>query len=525
MPYSDSYAAHMFILWGWTINTTDKQAILEISGFDKSFPGVHAVRNVSMTLYERELLGLCGENGAGKSTLLKMISGVYHTDAGEMFYLGKKVSYRSPQESIMAGISIIYQELSGLANLTVGENIYLGRLPVKRGIIDWKRLNKDVDALMQRYGLNIPANKMMSKLSMAEKQLVEIMKSISTHAQVIIMDEPTSSLGIDNVEKLFRIIRQIHEEEDISIIFISHRLEEIEELCDRILVLRDGGMVAEFTRGNYTVNQLVAQMVGREIQQFYTKAQIDKGEIVFEMESVTSAALRDISINVRAGEIVGLYGMAGSGQSDILKTIFGLETQWTGTMKLLGKDIHPMNPREAIEDRIAYISDDRRGNGLSMPHGINDNIAMASMRQFMKYGLVVWRRLNATAEKWRESLPIKSPSIRTKVNNLSGGNQQKVILAKWIETDPKLLLLNEPTRGIDVKTKHDLFEILQELCKKGMALLMISSDMLEMLSMADRIYTVFDGRITASFTQKNATQEKLMKASINILEEEEDAVS
>ena len=503
---------------------TNRREALKLSGFDKKFPGVHAVKNVSMTLYEREILGLCGENGAGKSTLLKMISGVYHADAGEMFFMGKKVSYKNPQESIMAGISIIYQELSNLDNLSVAENIYLGRLPRKRKIVDWKKLNQDVEDLMRRYDLNIPANKRMKDLSMAEKQLVEIMKAISTRAKVIIMDEPTSSLGIDNVEKLFKIIRQIHKEENISIIFISHRLDEIQELCDRILVLRDGSMVAEFSKGDYVVHQLVTQMVGRDMHQFYTKKQIDKGELVFSMENVCSDTLSNISIDVHAGEIVGLYGMAGSGQSDILETIFGLKNQWLGTMNLLGKDIHPSSPREAIANRIAYISDDRLGSGLSMPHGVNENIAMASMQQFLKHGLVSWNDINTTAEKWRTSLPIKAPSIYTKVDNLSGGNQQKVILAKWIETDPILLLFNEPTRGIDVKAKHDLFEIVQGLCEKGVAVLMISSDMMEMLSMADKIYTVYEGKITASFSQADATQEKLMKASINILEDTQDAI-
>ncbi len=499
--------------------TTDKKEVLKIVGFDKKFPGVHAVKHIDITLYENEILGISGENGAGKSTLLKMISGVYHADEGEMYYLGEKVCYRSPRESIAAGISIIYQELSNLDNLTVAENVYLGRLPMKRGMVDWKNLNRSVQELMDQYDLGISPTRRMCELTMAEKQLVEIMKSISTHARVIIMDEPTSSLGVDNVEKLFKIIRQVREKEQVSMVFISHRLEEMEELCDRVVVLRDGSLVAEFNRDNFDVNQLVTQMVGRDMEDFYTKEEIEKGEEIFRMECVTSKDIKEVSLSVKRGEIVGIYGMAGSGQTEMFETIFGLRNEWSGRMIFEGKEIHPKTSEEAIRYHLAYISDDRKGSGLSMPHGINDNIAMASMRQFVKGVVVNWKKLNRTAEGWRESLPIKAPSIRTKVENLSGGNQQKVILAKWIETKPKLLLFNEPTRGIDVKAKHDLFQIVQNLCKEGMAVLMISSDMMEMLSMSDRIYTMCKGRLTACFDRGTATQEKLMKASINILEE------
>lgn len=497
----------------------EKKEVLKIVGFDKKFPGVHAVKQIDIVLFENEILGISGENGAGKSTLLKMISGVYHADEGEMFFMGEKVRYKTPQESIAAGISIIYQELSNLDNLSAAENVYLGRLPIKNKIVDWKTLNKNVEELMKKYGLDISPVKKMGELSMAEKQLVEIMKSISTHAKVIIMDEPTSSLGVDNVEKLFKIIRQVRTEENVSMVFISHRLEEIEELCDRVAVLRDGSKVAEFKRGNFNINQLVAQMVGRNMNDFYTKEEIEKGEEIFRMEHVSSQDLNDVSLTIKKGEIVGIYGMAGAGQTELFETVFGLRNEWTGRMLFGGKEIHPKNPGEAIRYHMAYISDDRKGSGLSMPHGIHDNIAMASLAQFAGGGIINWKKLDETAQKWKEKLPIKAPSIRTKVENLSGGNQQKVILAKWIETNPQLLLFNEPTRGIDVKAKHDLFQIVQNLCREGVAVLMISSDMMEMLSMSDRIYTMCEGRLTACYDKEKATQEKLMKASINILED------
>lgn len=500
----------------------NRREILKLVGFDKKFPGVHAVKHVNLTLYENEVLGISGENGAGKSTLLKMISGVYHADEGEMWYEGEKVSYRSPGESIAAGISIIYQELSNLDNLTVAENIFLGRLPTKHGLVDWRRLNRSVKELMERYHLDILPQKQMKELSMAEKQLVEIMKSVSTRARIIIMDEPTSSLGADNVAKLFSIIRQIRAEENISMVFISHRLEEIEEICDRVVVLRDGQLVAEFGRENLDINQLVTQMVGRDMGDFYTKEVIEPGKEIFRVEKMTSNVLHNISINVRSGEIVGVYGMAGAGQTELFETIFGIRNKWSGRMIYEGREIHPQNAQEAIKMHIAYISDDRKESGLSMPHGINDNIAIASLGKFRKHGWIDWKKINKTAEYWRETLPIKSSNIRMKVENLSGGNQQKVILAKWIETEPRLILFNEPTRGIDVKAKHDLFQIVQDLCKKGVGVLMISSDMMEMLNMSDRIYTICEGKITACFNRESATQEKLMRASINILEDESD---
>ncbi|WP_051004286.1 sugar ABC transporter ATP-binding protein [Treponema primitia] len=492
--------------------------ILRLVDIDKSFPGVHAVNKISFTLHDNEIVGICGENGAGKSTLLKMISGVYHQDSGEIYYLGERVDFRSPEQSIRAGISIIYQELSNLDNLTVAENVFLGRYPLTHGIVDWKRLNRDVKELMSRYNLDIPPTALMSSLHMAEKQLVEIVKSISTHSRVIIMDEPTSSLGIDNVAKLMDIVRRVHAD-GISFIFISHRLDELIEICDRIVVLRDGSSVASFEKKDFDKSALVAQMVGREMKQFYTKIDIEKGDTVLELDKVSTRTLRNVSLKVQKGSIVGLYGMAGNGQDDILRLIFGLKTVHTGTIKLFGKPYIPKNPEHAIQSGVVYISEDRRGTGLSLIHTIRDNIGMANFSTFSRYGIMNWKGLTKSAGEWMDKLKIKAPSINTVTGNLSGGNQQKVILGKWIENKPRIILFNEPTRGIDVGAKYELFQIVQELCKEGIAVLMISSDMLEMLSMADSIYTVCEGMVTACFGQKEATQEKLLRAAINLTEE------
>ena len=496
----------------------NSKEVLRLVQVDKSFVGVHAVNKVDLTLYENEIVGICGENGAGKSTLLKIISGVYHQDSGEIYYLGKKVDFKSPEQSIHAGITIIYQELSNLDNLTVAENVFLGRLPLAHGIVDWKKLNNDVSALMAKYNLVISPTVLMGRLSMADKQLVEIIKSISTNSRIIIMDEPTSSLGIDNVAKLMDIVRQVHAQ-GISFIFISHRLDELIDICDRIVVLRDGACVSNIMRNDFDKNRIVAQMVGREMAQFYTKIDIEKGETVLELENVSNRRLHNVSLKVQKGAIVGLYGMAGAGQDDILKLIFGLAGTWTGKMSLYGNSYSPVNPRWAIENGIVYLSEDRRGTGLSLIHSIQDNIGMANFKNFSHFGFMNWKKLTSSSVSWMDKLKIKAPSFKTTVGLLSGGNQQKVILAKWIENVPRIILFNEPTRGIDVGAKHELFQIVQELCKEGLAVLMISSDMLEMLSMADNIYTVCDGAITACFKREEATQEKLLRAAINLTEE------
>jgi ABC-type sugar transport system ATPase subunit len=332
------------------------------------------------------------------------------------------------------------------------------------------------------------------------------------------MDEPTSSLGIDNVGKLMDIIRKVYAE-GISFIFISHRLDELIEICTRILVFRDGACVSNFRHDEFDKIRIVAQMVGREMAQFYTKMEIEKGETVLEIEQVSSKKLHNVSLKVQKGAIVGLYGMAGSGQDDILRLIFGLAGNWTGKMAVYGKPYEPRNPAWAIANGIVYISEDRRGTGLSLIHSIRDNIAMANFKIFSRYGFFNWEKLTKSSAVWMERLKIKAPSINTQTGLLSGGNQQKVILSKWIENAPRIILFNEPTRGIDVGTKHELFQIIQELCIQGIAVLMISSDMLEMLIMADSIYTVFNGTITARFGREEATQEKLLRAAINLTEE------
>lgn len=496
-----------------------KRAILQLEHITKTFPGVKALDDVNLTLYENEILGLCGENGAGKSTLLKVFSGIYKADEGKIFYDGHERDFKSPSESIKAGISIIHQELSYVNDLSVAENIFQGRLPLCHGFVNWKKLYSDAQALLDAYDIPLNAKVTMRDLPMAQKQLVEIIKAISINAKILVMDEPTSSLGLDDVNKLMSIVRKISED-GVSFIFISHRLEELFEICHRLIVLRDGKTVGEFKQEEYHHLAVVSKMVGREVTQLYPKEHLDAGEVVLETKNLCSDVLDHINLQVRSGQIVGLYGMAGAGQDEIMDTIFGLEKNYSGEIWIDGQPLNVRSPKDAIANHISYVTAERKRNGLILVHSVYDNLSLADLPALENKGMIQYSRQRKIGEHWIRELDIRTASGYTPVGALSGGNQQKVVMGKWFQKNPKVLLLNEPTRGVDVGAKQEIFRIVQDMCKKGMAVLMISSDMLEMLSMADVIYTVYEGRITATFAQKDATQIKLMMASINKFEED-----
>lgn len=498
----------------------ERRTILRLEHITKVFPGVRALDDVNFELYENEILGLCGENGAGKSTLLKVFSGIYKAEEGRIFYNGEERYFKTPAESIRAGISIIHQELSYINDLSVAENVFQGRLPLRHGFVDWKKLNKDAQELLDAYDIPVSAKSTMRHLPMAQKQLVEIIKAVSVNARILVMDEPTSSLGLDDVQKLMSIIRRVAER-GLSVIFISHRLEELFEICNRIVVLRDGKTVGEFKSGEYDHLAVVSKMVGRTVTQLYPKEKIEWGDVAFEVRGLTSKVLRDINIQVRSGQIVGLYGMAGAGQDEIMDTVFGLEKEYRGEVYVDGKQLNIHSPKDAINNKIAYVTAERKRNGLILIHSVYENIALASLDDLVQGHFVRYSAQREMGKRWVDELGIKTSSGNTPVGSLSGGNQQKVVMAKWFERTPRVLLLNEPTRGVDVGAKQEIFRIVQDMCKQGMAVLMISSDMLEMLSVADVIHTVWNGQITATFNQEDATQVKLMMASINKFEEDE----
>lgn len=491
--------------------------IIRLVNINKQFPGVFAAKNVSFSISKSEVVGLCGENGAGKSTLMKIMSGVYQPDSGYLYYQGEKVVFKTPADSLSAGISIIHQELSYFDDLSVAENIFMNRLPICKGIIDWKQLYYQTEQLFRKYNINVNPKDIMSKLPIASKQLVEIAKAISRTANVVILDEPTSSLGLEDVDKLMRIIAQTVSE-GVSFILISHRLNELIKICDRIIVMRDGEKINEFDKKEFNQHTIICNMIGHEISEQYFRENTAKGNVVLEVDSLCSDFLKNVSLRVRGGEIVGLYGMAGSGQDEIMESIFGIRCNWTGTIKIDNIPFHAKNPEVAIKNAIAYVTAERRQDGLILEDRTDNNIVLASLKSISEKGVIKYKTQKSLASKWIQNLSIKVASQSVLVGNLSGGNQQKVVIAKWLETKPKLLLLNEPMRGVDVGVKREIFQILQELCRQGVAILMISSDMMEMLDITDCIYTLSNGEITNRFTKEEATQEKLLLASIGRLE-------
>lgn len=490
----------------------------------KRFPGVDALKGVDFDVRRNEILGICGENGAGKSTLMKILSGVHTQDEGVIRLNGEEILFDRPSKSLKNRINTIHQELSYISDLTVAENIFQGRLPMKNGFVDWKRMYSDAEEILKKYDIEINCKATMCSLTMAAKQLIEIVRAISGEAKVVIMDEPTSSLGIDETKKLIQIIKKVRES-GVTFIIISHRLEELFELCDRLMIMRDGQIISAFEQEQFNQHDVVAAMIGRELTQLYPKRDIAFGEKVLELEGVSTQKLKKVDLSLHEGEIVGLYGMAGSGQDEILEIAFGVSIPTEGKILLDGVEERINSPKSAIDKGIAYLTAERKNDGLILEHTVEENIVLASISEIIKKGFINYKVSKKIAEKWKDSLDIKTGSIQTKVGTLSGGNQQKVILSKWLQTQPRILLLNEPTRGIDVGSKQEIYSILQDLCEKKMAVVLISSDMMEMLNIADTIYTVCDGRITAKYAKGEATQYKLMLSSIGISEENENGIA
>ena len=493
-----------------------RQELLRVEKINKIFPGVHAVNDVSMTVYTGEVLGICGENGAGKSTLLKVLGGIYQPESGKIFYKGGEVQFKHPHESLSAGISIIHQELSYLNDLSVAENIYQGMRPLKKsGIVDWKKMYSDAAALLKEYDLDIDVKQVMRDLPVANKQFVEIIKAVSRNSALVIMDEPTSSLGPVDVPKLMRIIHKLIEN-GRSVLFISHRLEEVFEICDRLIVLCDGKLSAEFEKEKFDKMDVISSMVGRTFTQLYPKEEIELGEVRLKLDNLSTDKIKDISLEVRAGEMVALYGMAGSGQDQILEAVFGMADKRTmsGEIWLDGKKTVIDSPKDAISKGIGYIPAERKKDGLIGCHSVAQNIVLASIKDIMPKKIIDYKLQDKIAQKWIDEINIKTPTPKTLIEGLSGGNQQKAIVAKWLQIAPKVLLLNDMTRGVDVGAKYELYRIIMDLCKQGIAVLFITSDMMEMMSVADRVYTVWENRITAMFERSEMEQTAIMYAAI-----------
>ncbi|MCA9951086.1 MAG: sugar ABC transporter ATP-binding protein [Anaerolineales bacterium] len=487
--------------------------IIQMRDISKSFGGVHALKGVQLTIYPGEVHAILGENGAGKSTLIKTITGVHQPDSGEIELNGEVVNFANPREAQQQGIAAIYQEPSLFPDLSIAENILVGRQPVRGGRISWRQMNRIASDLLDRLHVKLNPRTKARNLSVAQQQMVEIARALSVDAKVLIMDEPTSSLTSNEVEELFNITRKLRDE-GTAVIFISHRLEELFALADRVTTLRDGEYVGTRTLADVTTDELIQMMVGRKLDELFPKQDVERGEVVLEVENLTvPGAFADVSFTLHAGEILGMSGLVGAGRTDVACAIFGVKPAAAGRIVVEGKQVTITNPQTAMALGISYVPEDRKNHGLVLPMAIGDNITLPVINEFAAYGWLNRKKEKATALESSKKLEVKAYGIEQKAQELSGGNQQKVVLAKWLNTNPRILILDEPTRGIDVGTKAAVHHLMSSLAAEGMAILMISSELPEILGMSDRILVMHEGHITGEFERGAATQEKLMMAA------------
>ncbi len=481
---------------------------------DKRFPGVHALDHCRFDLRAGEVHALCGENGAGKSTLMKILSGIYPKDAGRISYKGQEVEISSPKAAQELGISIIHQELNLMPHLTLAQNIFIGREP-RTGVRFWldePALNQQTAELFERMHLNLDPRTKVSDLTVAKQQMVEIAKALSYNSEVLIMDEPTAALTDAEIEDLFRIIRQLRDR-GVGIVYISHRMDEIKQITDRITVMRDSRYVDTVNTADTTIDRIISMMVGRTIFEDRPALPEDQGQaVVLEVKDLNRGkVLKDINFSLKRGEILGFAGLMGAGRTEVARAVFGADPIDSGEIYVHGKKAHIHNPSDAVRHGIGYLSEDRKRYGLALGMDVETNVVLASMRKFLSaLGIVNAQRTRSTAETQVQNLAIKTPGIQQKVKNLSGGNQQKVIIGKWLTANTDILIFDEPTRGIDIGAKNEIYKLLNELVQQGKSIIMISSELPEVLRMSHRVIVMCEGRITGNLPIREATQEKIM---------------
>jgi rhamnose transport system ATP-binding protein len=488
--------------------------VLQVRDAAKAFGSVIALESANLDLDAHSIHALVGENGAGKSTLVKIISGVYHRDRGDLLLGGESVDFGSTAESKAAGVAVIYQEPTLFPDLSVTENIFMGRQPLASGRrIDRNAMYAEAETLFDRLGVRIDPRRPAQGLSIADQQIIEIAKAISLDARVLIMDEPTAALSGVEVERLFTVARSLRDE-GRALLFISHRFDEVFALCDRVTVMRDGRYVATHPIAETSVEQTIALMVGREVGDLFPKVAAEVGEPVLTVEHLTSPGVfQDVSFDVRAGEIVGLAGLVGAGRSEIARAVFGVDRYHDGRVVVSGRPVPPHNPSASIAAGMAFVPEDRRRQGLVTEASVAHNVAGAIRSQISKLGFLTRAAEARAAGAWAQRLEVKTNALDMEAATMSGGNQQKVVIAKWLATNPKLLIIDEPTRGIDVGTKAEVHRLLSELAGRGLAVLMISSELPEVLGMADRVLVVCEGRLTADIPRDEATPERVMHAA------------
>jgi len=492
--------------------------ILELRNISKAFPGVQAVEGINFDLRQGEIHLLMGENGAGKSTFIKIITGVYRPDSGDVirYINGKPVSIKTPQQAQAAGIAAIYQHVTCFPDITVAENIFMGHEKTAKPFnrIDWKTMHTEAEKLLNRLRANFTSDAEMGSLSVAQQQIVEIAKALSTDAKILIMDEPTAPLSKRECEELYNITERLRDS-GVSVIFISHRFEDMHRLADRVTVLRDGKYINTWDKANLVEHDLVLAMVGREIVQFFPKRDVAPGEEIFKVEGLgRTGFFRGVSFSVRKGEILALTGLVGAGRTEVCEAIYGITSYDSGAITLEGKKLPRLNPDGAIAAGIGFLPEDRMKQGLILKWEIAKNISLPILDKFLRYGVIDTEMENRESGELAGRLGVKAQNVHDKVSTLSGGNQQKVIVAKLLAGDMKLIIMDEPTKGVDVGAKAAIYEIMNELVKEGYGIIMVSSEMPEVLGMSDRIVVMRDGRVTATLITKEANDAIILKAAM-----------
>ncbi len=487
-----------------SVNTKDYEYILDCQGVYKAFGGTHALQDVQLRIRKGQVHALLGENGAGKSTLMKIIIGLINKDAGDITFEGKPYSVSGPAEAIKAGISMIHQELNPEPYLSIAESIFLKREDtVKRTpFLNKKETNRRAAEIIKQYNLNMSPKMLMEQLTLAQMQMIEILKAVSCNARLVIMDEPTSSLDSEETERLFRTIRSL-KEQGVTVIYISHRMEEIFQICDSYSVFRDGSFIGSGDLSEIKTNELISMMVGRTVENIFPKTDCEIGDVVFKAEGLSGKGFNGISFEVRSGEILGLSGLVGSGRSETMRAIFGLDPLSSGRMYLNGKELKVKSPGDAIDKGIAMINEDRKSYGLCLYRSIRENISLPNLRSRQKGLLLNQKREKAECREVAKTLTVKMASVESEAFSLSGGNQQKVVISKWVMAKPKLLIMDEPTRGVDVGAKAEIHALMSKFASEGMAIIMVSSELPEIMGMSDRILIYHEGRLNGEIFRED----------------------
>ena len=492
--------------------------VLEMKDVYKAFPGVIALNHVKLQLKPGTVHALMGENGAGKSTLMKCMFGIYTMDEGEIFIDGEKVEIHNPMDALNKGIAMVHQELQPIPARTIGENIYLGRYPLKNygpiKVVDHDKLYSDAAAVLKEVRMDFDPKMKLGELSISQMQSVEIAKAVSANCRVLILDEPTSSLTQNEVEALFTIVNDL-KQRGVAIVYISHKMDDILRISDEVTIMRDGQYIGTWDAKQLTTDFIITKMVGRELTNLYPPRENVPGDVEFEVEDFTSInpkSFRHCSFNVRKGEILGVAGLVGAQRTELMEGIFGIRSKVSGTVRLRGQEMKINQPKDAIDNGVAMLTEDRRGSGILGVLSVADNISIASLNQYLEHGFLLNnKKIEELVQENIRQMNTKTPSSKTPIASLSGGNQQKVLIGRWLANNPDVLILDEPTRGIDVGAKYEIYCIIADLAKQGKSIIMISSEMAELIGMSDRIMVMCDGRITGFIDGKDATQENIME--------------